>query len=287
MARQAAAMTGAESAVAKLIDASIALEHQGDMAAAIKMAQKALKQALAAGEGEKTAVALVQLAFLQFRLGRHDQARDLAGQALTWAAPDSPARCSAWLVLGHCATETHSLDEAETYYRQTADLGRRIGHYAHWARSLHNLANGVYFTRGLFDLALSLEDECAQIIRQHDLGILLRFPLLTIAWVCQVTGQRERARAALDELAHILAPDAAFWGYHAFLSALLALDEGEVNAAYDLLRRALTVAEKTGEPGLNGITRVALSRCMRLSGNAPAARSWADDVANLARRVGY
>ncbi|MBN1954533.1 MAG: hypothetical protein JW900_05715 [Anaerolineae bacterium] len=280
-------MTGAEPAVAALIDESLAFEQLGDIAAALDVAQKALKQAQASGEGEETAAALAQLAFLQFRLGHYDQAHKLAEQALTWAAPDSPARCRAWLILGHCAAESHSPEKAETYYRQTADLARRIGSYAHWARALHNLANGVYFTRGLFDLALSLEDECAQIIRRHNLGVLLRFPLLTIAWVCHLTGQRERARAALDELAHVLSPEAAFWGYHAFLSALLALDEGEVDAARALLRRALTVAEKIGEPGLNGIVRVAMSRCLRLCGDAPAARAWANDVMDVARRFGY
>ncbi len=278
---------GSAAKVSKLIDESLRLERTGDIPAALGRAREALEQAQAAGEGAETAAALVQLAHLEYRLGHYDRTRELAEHALTWAAPDSPIRCSAWLILGNCAADGHALDEAEVYYRQTADLARRIGSYIHWACSLHDLANGVYFTRGLFDLALSLEEECVQLVRSHDLGDFLRFPLLTIAWVCQVTGQRERAQAALDEMACILAPAATFWGYHAFLIALLALDEGEVDAAHDLLRRALTVAEKTGEPGLNGITRVALSRCMRLDGNAPAARSWADDAANLARRVGY
>ncbi len=75
--------------------------------------------------------------------------------------------------------------------------------------------------------------------------------MLSIAWISQVTGRRERARAAPDELGSILAPDAAFWGYHALVSAELALDEGETATAHELLRRALAIAEKIGEPGLS------------------------------------
>lgn len=275
------------SSVASLIDESLALEQAGDIAGAFARAQAVLAQAQETGEGEPMAQAVAHLAFLEFRLGHCDRALDLAQEALTWAAPDSPARCRAWLILGHCAAGSGSLETAETWYRQVADLGRRIGDYGPWARSLHNLANGVYFPRGLLDLALSLEQESQQLIRQHHLGNLLRFPLLTTAWICQVTGRREQARAALDELGQILAPETAFWGYHAFLSALLALDEADVITAQELLRRALAVAEKIGEPGLNGITRLAMSRCLRLGGDAPASRAWADDTASLARRAGY
>ena len=280
-------MDGADPSVAMLIDESRALEHSGDVGAALCQAQKALEQAQDSGESEPIAAALSQLAHIEFRLGNYNRARELAQEALTWAAPDSPARCRAWLTLGNCAAEGHSLDEAETFYRQAADLARRIGNPAYRARALHNLANGVYFPRGLFDLTLSLEDECAQLVRQHGLENLLRFPLFTTARICQLTGQQERARAALDELGRLLAPDAAFWGYHAVVSALLALDEGETDTPRDLLRRALAIAEKVGEPGLNGLVRLAMSRCLRLCGDPSAARGWADDAVNLARRVRY
>ncbi|MDW7992620.1 MAG: tetratricopeptide repeat protein, partial [Anaerolineae bacterium] len=221
-------MNGADPSVAMRIDESRALERSGDMGAALGQAQKALEQAQASGEGEHIAAALAQLAHIKnFRLGNYDRARELAQEALTWAAPDAPARCRAWLTLGNCAAEGHSLDEAEIFYHQTADLARRIGNHAHRARALHNLANGVYFPRGLFDLALSLEDECAQLVRRHGLENLLRFPLFTTARICQLTGQRERARAGAGRTGRHPGARRLLLGYHAVVSALLTLDEGD------------------------------------------------------------
>jgi DNA-binding SARP family transcriptional activator len=275
------------SSIAELIDESRALERSGDIGAAFQRAQQAVSLAQASGESEAIAAALNCVATAQFRLGHYEQARALADQALAHAASDSPARARALLLKGSCAGETNSLDEAEAFLYQAADLSRQIGHHTVRAAALHNLSAAVYLPRGQFDLALAADEQARYIISAQNMPELLHLPLITMAWVCQVTGQGPRARAILDELARVAIPGSMAEGYHHFLTASLAQDEGDTAAVPSLYRQARTIAEAVGEPGLNIEVRLGMSRYHRLRDDAPDARAWADDALAIAVRVGY
>ena len=146
---------------------------------------------------------------------------------------------------------------------------------------------GVYLSRGQFDLALAALQEALRL--GQDLGEDDRLPytLLALAWLYQFTGQRQQTRETLAELGQVAHRVAAARGYHANLSALLALDEGDLEAAPPLFAAARSVAEAIGEPRLNVEMRLGMSRYHRLAGDAATARTWADEALALTTRVGF
>ena len=264
-----------------------AYERSEAIPAALQRAGKALETARALGEPEALAAALVSVARLRFRLGQYDTAEALAGEAVSLAAPDAPALAAAYQVLANCAAETGRLVEAEAYYRSAADLAREIGY--HWAQAaaMHGLAAGVYLPRGRFDLALAADEEARGVAAKQGQPRWLIGPLVMISMLCQMTGRRAGAQAALDELSGLVTPGSMVHGYNLCICAALSLDDGKLEAAQALLGRARTIAEACGEPWLNISVRLGLSRCYRLSGDGPNARAWADDALTFARRVGY
>ncbi len=271
------------SSVASLVAQSLAQERSGDFAAALRTAQQALDAARAGGEERATASALVAVARYRFRLGQEAQAEALAQEALALAGPESTARAEALLMLGMCAAET------EGYYRQAADLARILDDHLLHFRALHNLACGVYLPAGRFDLALAADEEALAIALRHSLTDWQRFPLITIALNCQLTGRRERAREALDLLyrATDAAPRAGARAYYHLLNASLALDDGDLARAADQLTIAREIITEAGDPPLSIEVRLAASRYHRLAGNAADAWHWADDALTLAERGGY
>ncbi len=273
--------------IAQLINESDALERTGDLAAALQRACQALEMARDLGQPSVIASALTTTAKIRFRLGQYLAAQALAHEALALAMEDAFARADALLLLGMCAAETNSLAEAEAFFHRAADLGRELGYPQVRIRALHNLAAGVYIPRGQFDLALAADEEAQRMVRQFDCQELAGFPLITIAWACLLSGRRQQARTALDELGQMVLPGSAHEGYHHYLAAILALDEGEVEAALPLLTRARSLAEATGDPGLNVEVRLVMSRYQRMMDNPSGARDWAHDALTFARRVGY
>ncbi len=278
---------GIPPSIAQLIDESDALERTGDLAAALQRACQALEMARDLGQPLAIASALTTTAKIRFRLGQYLAAQASAQEALALATEDAFVRADALLLLGMCAAETDSLVEAESFFHRAADLGREIGYPRVRIRALHDLAAGVYIPRGQFDLALAADEEAQRMVRQHDCQELAGFPLITIAWACLLSGRRQRARTALDELGQMVLPGSAHEGYHHYLAAILALDEGEVEAALPLLTHARSIAEAIGDPGLNVEVRLAMSRYQQMMGNPSHARDWAHDALTFARRVGY
>ncbi len=273
--------------VAGLIDESLALERAADWGAALQRARQALDLARDLGDPQAVAVSLVAVARFRFRLGQYDTARSLAREALALAAVDAPARADALLMLGMCAAETDALVEAEDFYLRAAELAREIGHHLLHFRALLNLALGFYLQRGSFDLALTAAEAASRIALERGLRDWAHFPLICIAWVCQITGQRPRAHASLEELDRLLDVPSIAYAYHPLLSAHLALDEGDLEAAPPLYADVRLAAEKIGEPGLNVEVRLGMSRYHRLAGDAPAALAWAEDALTVATRIGY
>lgn len=273
--------------VRDLIEDSNALERAGDIAAALAHAREALDLARSEGERSATAQALVAAALCRHRLGQYGTARTLAEEALAEAPPGTPVQGDALLMLAMSAAETELLSEAEGYYRRADELAREIGYDRLRYRALNNLAVGVYFSRGQFDLALAALQEALRLAQALGLDELLPYTLLALAWVYQFTSQRQAARETLAELGFVAHRAASTQGYHANLSALLALDEGDLEAAPHFFAVARSVAEAIGEPRLNVEMRLGMSRYHRLAGAPATARTWAGEALALTARTGF
>lgn len=263
------------------------LERSGDIAAALRAARRALDLARSLHDTPGEAAARVAMADCRFRLGQYRAAEADARAALALAPADSPACVEALLRLASCVVQRGALAEAETTSRRAADIARAIGHQALLARALHSLAAGIYLTRGQFDLALAADQEAYRIVRDHDLASYLHYPLITLAWVCLLTGQVEAARGFIDELAPLAIQGSYIQGYHLCLSAHLALAEDDVAQALTYFDQALAVADASGDYWLVVVARLGISRCNRLMNRLPAARDWAGDAVALADHVSY
>lgn len=273
--------------VATLIEESLALERSGEIAAALRKAHEALDRARALGESEAIAAALTCLGFLQFRTGAYNEACSLARDALIRAPRDSHVCADALLLLGMCATETNDLATGEEYYLRAIQLSRQLGYERALLRSLHNMAAAIYMPRGQFELALAADAEALRLAHDRRMPELAPSPLIMMAWVYWLTGQRERAYATLEELERIVEPGSTAAGYAWCIRANLALDEGAPEKAQPLYAHARSIAEATGSPDLNINVRLGLSRLTRAIGDAAAAHAWAGDALTLATRVGY
>ncbi len=274
------------ASINELISQSRAKEMVGDLAAALELAEQALAAARVAGAAEGIAASLVCLATVHFRLGHYDRAREQATEALAHVG-ETPLRAQALLLLGMCATETDNLARGEDYYRQAIDLSRQVGDVRTLVRALHDMAAGLYMPRGQFDLSLSADQEALHLARQHKMSELLQFPLVTMAWVLWRTGRRTQAWAVLDELSRELVPGSATEGYYYCIRGDLTQDEGALQEALGYYERARLLAETTGDPGLNVLVRLGLSRCRYAVGDLAAARDWAGDALAVATRLGY
>ncbi|HNT26015.1 MAG TPA: bacterial transcriptional activator domain-containing protein [Anaerolineales bacterium] len=283
---------GDEKPVADLIAESLALERAtADMGAALKIARQAQALADAQGSPAEQAAARVAVARFRFRMGQYAAAQELAEQALAITTPfadeTAAVHIDALLMLGMCTSENGEMAATEQYYRQAADLAREIAHPLFRLRALHNLATGVYGPRGQFDLAQASDEEACQVARQHGLHEWLYFPLITLAWNFQTSGQTQRARNVLEELQRVSSPEAGGMAYYELYSAQVDMDEGCLDTYLDHLGRARTIAERTGDPGLNVEFRLGLSRGYRLAGQLAQARAWVEDALAFIGRVGY
>lgn len=279
------------SEVTSLIDEALAVERtRADIAASLKLARRA--QALADESGQATAMAAARVAVARyrFRLGQYAQAQALAQQALDLTTPpddeNSIQHADALLLLGMCASETAPLEDAEQIMLQASDLAREIGHPVLRLRTLQNLAD-LYGLRGRFSLALAVADEARKVALQYELKEWLFFPLLTLALYSQMTRQAGQSRAMLDELRQVASPESVGGAYLNYIGALLDMDEGCLEMVLEQLGRAHTIADRTGDPGLNVEVRLGMCRYHRLQGDLAEAWEWANDALGVARRSGY
>jgi len=275
------------SSISNLIEESHTLERAGEISAALQRAREALERARAFGEGEDVAAALVCVAHVHFRQGHYDEARALAEEALAHAAPESRSRVDGLIILGLCAAETDDPAAAETFYHRAIDLSRQLGYHRALRSALHNLSAGVYVPRGQFELSLAADKESLRLAIELDMPEVAWFPLATMGWVYWVTGQRERAYAVAEELRRFTSPGSLAEGFYYCLCADLAQDGEDPDSALPLYASARSIAEAIGDPGLNVLLRLGLSRYQRTAGNASAAHAWANDALTIATRVGY
>jgi DNA-binding SARP family transcriptional activator/Tfp pilus assembly protein PilF len=265
----------------------LALERSGNKMT-IRNANLALEQARLEGNSENIATALIQVAHLHFRQGRYSQTRTLAAEVLQDAPPNSLRRCDALRMVGNCAAELGDPDSAETYYHQAIDLARQLDYRYTIYKCLHSLATNIYWPRGQFDLTLAAGNEALQQAQSLNLTEELWFPLSDIAWAYWSTGQRRLAGEAADLMQKVVVPGSLGEGFYCCLRAgLLEPAPGYLEAALALYDRARSIAEATGDPGLNVEVRLGLSRSHRNTGNIPASAAWAEDAVQNVIRMNY
>ena len=273
-------------ALADLIAESHACEQSGDISTALKRAHQALELARSGGMPEDIAAALVCVALYQYHLGHFDQAKTMAGEALTITLPDSRTCAEALRILGNCAHEAGDLPAADNFFHRAIDIARSQGYRRMLQSCLHSLSACVYQPRGQFELALAADQEALRLALELDLRDLVWFSLEMIGWIYWVTGHHKQAQGIADQMREYVPPGSMAEGYYLCLCGDLALDGENPTSACELLAQARSIAEKIGDPGLNAEVRLSLSRCQRALGNAPAAYRWAEDALSTAQRAG-
>jgi DNA-binding SARP family transcriptional activator len=268
-------------------DVGLALDHP-EKKVTIRSANVALEVARLKGQPEDVAIALIRLAHLHFRQGRYGKTQMLAGEVLSVAPSDSLMRCDALRTLGNCAAELGDPDGAEDLYHQAVDQARQLDyHYGHY-KCLHSLATNIYWPRGQFDLCLAAGKEALLQAQALDLGEELWFPLADIAWSYWSTGQRELANQIADQMEKVVSPDSLGEGFYCCLRAGL-LEPGEryLELILPYYECARSIAETTGDPGLNVEVRLGLCRSYRVLKDFPTAAAWAEDAVAVTVRMNY
>ena len=254
----------------------------------VRSAATALETARMQGRPEEVAAALIQLAHLHFRQGRYARTRVLVEEVLRDAPADSPARCDALRMLGNCAAEQGDTGQAEDYYHQAVDLARELDYRYALYKCLHSLATNIYWPRGQFDLCLAAGREALAQALALELGEELWFPLSDIAWVYWSTGQRALGNQIADQMERVVSSGSLGEGFYCCLRAgLMEPGNGSLHAALPLYERARSIAEVTGDPGLNVEVRLGLCRTYSAVKDLAAALTWAEDAVAVSQRMNY
>lgn len=268
-------------------DAGLALERP-EKKVTIRSANLALETARMSGQPEEIAIALIRLAHLHFRQGRYSQTRILAEEVMRDAPSDSLMRCEALRMLGNCAAELGDPTGAENYYHQAVDLARQWDYQYALYKCLHSLATNIYWPRGQFDLCLAAGKEALVQARELNLDEELWFPLSDIAWVYWSTGKRELAMQIADQMEKVVFPGSLGDGFYCCLRAgLIEPCEGYLEKILPYYEKARSIAEETGDPGLNVEVRLGLCRGYRVENDLPSSAAWADDAVAVTVRMNY
>jgi DNA-binding SARP family transcriptional activator/tetratricopeptide (TPR) repeat protein len=266
-----------------LLQRSDQAENRGEFSSTIQKAREEVGAARSKPPSQ-LAQALLNLAQLLSRAGEYREAQ-LSAQDVMEIEGTGPIAAEALITFGICAAETEDLDKAEDALYRAADHCRKIGYKAGLARALHNLSASVLITRGKFNLALDTMEEAHAI--RSELGMKdWGWPWIR-THIHLITGNRRRARQALDEMVREIEPATRNAGGYYFLWARLALDEGEFDKAHEYLRLCMRIATQTGVPDLNLWMRIEQSRYYRKTNRIPEAREWAEDAIHLAQRYHY
>jgi len=275
------------STVSSLISQSQALGRAGHVGAAFRLAKQALDLAQEEGDPAALAEATSHLAYMYFRLGHYQTSQDLARNALQYAAAESVEQVDALLLLGLNAAETDDPDSAEGYYHQAIDLARQQDYDEALIRGLHNLVVGVYIPRGQFDLALAVDEDAYRLAMTRQMPERAWSTLAARGWVYWRRGEWPQAQEMAAALQPLAPSGSLARGFHDCLLADLAQEEGDAAQAMALYAAARAVAGVVGDPGLNVLVRLGLSRLHLRQQQAAVAWDWANEAWVLAQRVGY
>lgn len=269
------------------MDAGLALERP-DKKVTIRIANLALATARLKGQPEEIVIALIRLAHLHFRQGRYSQTQALAEEVLRDAPSDSPMRCDALRMLGNCAAELGDPTGAEIFYHQAVDLARQLDYHYALYKCLHSLATNIYWPRGQFDLCLAAGKEALVQARTLNLTEELWFPLSDIAWVYWSTGRRECAIQIANQMEKVVFPGSLGEGFYCCLRAgLMEPCDGYLEKFLPYYERARSIAEATGDPGLNVEVRLGLCRAYRGANDLSSSAAWAEDAVTVSVRMNY
>ncbi len=271
-----------DPAIESLLKDSETKESSGDLKGAAAAAREALE--LARQEPGRTASqrVLMRSVDLACRLGTYEEGRKLAEEVLSQTRFSKEA-VDALISLGVIDAETNDLQTAEKNFYEAAEISRSIQYPPGLSRALRNQAVLVYFIQGKFTLALATMEEAAQ-IQPEDNTETWELPYLQ-SLIYQTTGDRKRARKALDAYLPLVRPGTRAAGGYYFLWSRLSLDEDELEKAEEYLYLALRIANQTGVPGLNVRVRLEYSRLFRLRGEPATAHTWAEDAYRFAQRL--
>lgn len=254
----------------------------------IREATLTLAQARNEGDLENICASLIRLAHLYFRQGHYHQTQNMAAEVLRDALPDSCWRCDALRILGNCDAEIGDSISAEEHYHQAIDLARQLGYRYALYKCLHSLATNIYWSRGQFDLCLTAGKEALAQAQTLALGEELWFPLSDIGWAYWSTGQRTLALQIADQMQSVVSPGTLGDGFTCCLHA------GQIEGGSDFLskvlplyERARSIAESTGDPGLNMEVRIGLCRSFRLMQDFSTSLLWAEDAVAFSMRLNY
>jgi len=254
----------------------------------IREAVLLLEEAESSKDSEKLDAARIQLAHLHFRQGRYHETQKLAAEVLQDAAPNSLWRCDALRMLGNCAAEQGDPAAAEEYYHQAIDLSRQLDDRYSLYKCLHSLATNIYWPCGQFELCLAAGKEALAQAQALELGEELWFPLSDIAWAYWSTGEKKLARQIAAQMRLIVSPGSLGDG---FTCCLLAgqMEGGEkyLQQVLPLYGQARSIAEATGDPGLNMEVRIGLCRAYRLMQDHATSLLWAEDSVAVSSRMKY
>ncbi len=273
--------------ISRMIEKSRELERSGAIAGSLHLATQARELARTQSNADLEALALNVITYAHIRLGHYQQAKQYCQKVLDLAGVESPARVDALLNLGICAGETDDLETLYMFTQQAVDLSRQIGYDRALVRGLHSLACTVYVPRGQFDVALAVDAEALRIAQMRGLAELTWGSLTTMSYTYWLQGRPAAALARLQELQQVMLPGSLAEGYWNYIQANLALERGELEPAQALFARTLSIAEANGIAENLFIAQLGLSRLNRTLGDAPAAKSWAQEALTGAEQSGY
>lgn len=263
------------SSIESLLQESQQKEASGDLKGAAAAAKEALLLARNTPGEAVPARILLRSASLAYRLGDFVDSRNLAQEILA-KSQSSIETVDALVTLGIIEARTNDLDSAERHFYDAAEISRSIQYAAGLARALHNQSALIFYVQGKFTLALAAMEEAHQAGAETD-SETWELPFLqTLVYL--TTGDRKRARQALDAFLPLVRPGTRIAGGYYYLWTRLSLDEEELEKAEEYLYLALRIANQSGSMDLNVWVRLEYSRLFRLRGEPATANTWAEDA---------
>ena len=116
----------------------------------------------------------------------------------------------------------------------------------------------------------------------------LWFPLSDMGWVQRSSGQDVLVNQIIDQMEKVVSPDSLGEGFYCCLRAgLLSPDENTTTTILALYDHVRSIAESTGDPGLNVEVRLGLCRLYRALKDIPTALTWATAAVRVSVRMNY
>lgn len=258
-------------------------DYRGDYAKSLALGEQAMRMARDRQDSDGQSSALVTLALTYYRLGDYEKSTQLAREAMA-NGDVSPTGSSAWSVLGLVASFTEDWKFAEECYQRSIKIAQRID-YPYGYFSAQNNAAILYQYQGRFELAISADLDALQLATEIGYGRWA--PLVTVAALYLIRGERARAREMIELLNPLVASSGLTKGFQVLLIAWLAMDEEDHDLARSSLVQIGSVVEPHGNAVHSQYYRMLSCRLARLQNDSSTALSWADEAIAFSQRRGH